>query len=287
VSPSFNKNNLFISACKRGHLDIVKQLLQDQDINPFDQTNAAIRWAVYRQHIEVLKELLSAGLNCIDALLEALKQHHSMKWEESQEKSLEVLEIILSDSHCNPSDNNNSAFDFCLKNNQQEIIELLFNHPKFDLTTLTEDALIKACSTGNLKALKMLLNKTNLTPPSLCLYNAIHSYSDKYLEMIRFLLKDGRINLDLARVRAPANTFERERFKNIIKLLCTSERAFSNFSEDAIAEVHRVVSHKPSDNLESSFNLGFSLMLLPSINPLPRLAQPVNGNSSPESSQKI
>jgi ankyrin repeat protein len=51
-------NKIFIKACEYNCLDIVKELMKDERVDPSDKNNWAIRYASEKGHLDMVKELM-------------------------------------------------------------------------------------------------------------------------------------------------------------------------------------------------------------------------------------
>ena len=59
VDPSYQRNDAIINA-ERGHVDILHILLQDHRVDPSDQDNQALRCAIKKRNVEIVKLLLES-----------------------------------------------------------------------------------------------------------------------------------------------------------------------------------------------------------------------------------
>lgn len=108
----------FFYACQHGQIEIVRELLKDNRIDPAARDNAAIKEACRKGYTEVIRELLK-------------------------------------DERVDPSAEHNLSLVYAYRQNHGEILQLLLNHPK---VALEEARLIKSTGENSLMRQHHLYN---------------------------------------------------------------------------------------------------------------------------------
>ena len=112
----FDTNQLFLTASKKGHLEIVKLLIQNgADIHA--ENDYALRWASQEGHIEVVTFLIQNGAD-IHA-----ENEYALRWS-SENGHLEIVKILIqkgADIHAN----DDQALRWASENGHLEVVELL------------------------------------------------------------------------------------------------------------------------------------------------------------------
>jgi len=100
--PSVDDNFAIKSACDKGHLEIVKLLLQDERVDPSAGGNSALRWASNYGYIKIVK-------------------------------------LLLQDERVDPNAEFSCAIRWAIQNNHKEIVKLLMRDKRLILNTTIED----------------------------------------------------------------------------------------------------------------------------------------------------
>ncbi|KAI9333820.1 hypothetical protein BDR26DRAFT_921151 [Obelidium mucronatum] len=180
-------NEGYDRAAQKGHLQAVKLLLAQPQVNPSDEGNKALQLACYGQHSEIVQILLAdprltltkdEAFSCLESTFLSI----SRRGERNQ-----VFKFLLADDRVDPSDNNNALLAFVLdhlenlRNSSRlrnlrdenemvqeytELLHILLDHPKTD-PTYDSYAMIHWAVRNKRRALvKRLLSDPRVVPPS-------------------------------------------------------------------------------------------------------------------------
>ena len=119
IDPSTSDNCAIGLASMKGHIEIVKLLLEDERVDPSADDNSAVERASENGHAEIVRLLLadkrvdpSAGDN------------YAIQWASSK-GHIEIVRVLLTDKRVDPSDDNNHAVMWASENGHIEVIKLL------------------------------------------------------------------------------------------------------------------------------------------------------------------
>lgn len=124
---SINYNEPIRWASENGYCDVIKLLLQFEDVNPADWFNSAIRFASSSGH-------------------------------------LSVVNVLLSDPRVDPGDYQNDAIRKAVLFSHYDVVERLLKDPRVDPSQRENEALFLACKYGDLKIIKLLLSDDRVNP---------------------------------------------------------------------------------------------------------------------------
>lgn len=186
--------DLLISTCENGHVELVKVLLSDPRIS---KTTCEIKNVVYYDPIllclscsypDVIKLLLSdPGINpSINNNLPIICA--------SKRGSVEGVRMLLSDSRVDPSDQNNKALINACDSGLVEMVELLLSDPRVNPSDCDNEAAIKACERGYTKIIKLLLLNSRFDPSVGNNKLICRASSFGRIEILKLLLQDPRVN---------------------------------------------------------------------------------------------
>jgi hypothetical protein len=91
VDPGADDNYAISWAAEKGHLEVVKLLLEDKRVDPGDCDNYAIRWAAENGHLEVVKVLLKDKR--VDP---GASDNYAIRWA-AEKGHLEVVKLLKKD----------------------------------------------------------------------------------------------------------------------------------------------------------------------------------------------
>jgi hypothetical protein len=126
VEPFINNNFPIRWAAENDEVEMVRNLLSNNLVDPSDDKNGAIRWASRNGHVEVAKLLLSD-----ERVDPSTNNNGAIRWA-SRNGHVEVVRLLLSDERVDPSANNNGAIRWASKNGHVEIVKLLLSDERVD-----------------------------------------------------------------------------------------------------------------------------------------------------------
>jgi ankyrin repeat protein len=156
---SINNNAPIIIASEKGHLEIVKILLMNPNIDPSADDNLAIILASENGNTSVVKLLLTdkrvnPSACSDDAIIRAAGNGH-----------VDIVKLLLQDKRVNPSAVNNQAIMSAYLNRHTNIVEILSHNSEVDVKTIENyNLLMNAAKENDIKKIKILLNNTNIEP---------------------------------------------------------------------------------------------------------------------------
>lgn len=189
VDPSDQNNRLFIDMCSKGYTEIVKLLLDDERINPSAQNNGAIMEACWYGRSDVIELLLNSDRVIINPFYDDniesiiirafhMKNQEIIKMLVSDKRfdqflrnraiisvcgyghgHIENIKLLLNDERIDPSIRNNEAIKIAIKRNRLEVVELLLNNPKINMTNDLCNELLNNCPDDEIN--NMIRDKMN------------------------------------------------------------------------------------------------------------------------------
>lgn len=191
----FDKNgihNLLSFSSENGYLEIVKLLLEDEQVDPSDDNNYALKLACESGHLEIVRLLLedkrvdpSDSYYSYDSLAIASEKGH-----------LDIVELLIYDERADPSADNNMSIRLASKNGHLDIVDLLFYDERVDPSDYDDDALYSAVDNNHYEIVKLLLTDKRVDPSvtnNRLLFIAIYN---KYYKIVELLFEDERIDDD-------------------------------------------------------------------------------------------
>lgn len=167
IDPSSNHNEAIIEASSNGYSEIVKLLLQDPRVDPSDRNNQAIRNSSIAGHVEIVKLLLKdPRVDPSDNENEAIRNC-------SASGNILIVKLLLEDPRVDPSDKNNQAINWAIGQGHTKIVKLLLKDRRVSRTAkkgyilkqnIGFDELSRILSEGNnfIVILKMIILLTRL-----------------------------------------------------------------------------------------------------------------------------
>jgi ankyrin repeat protein len=172
----------FRTACKKGHVEIVKLLLKEPDIDPSADYNYAIKWASSNNHVQVLRLLLNdgranPGANMQLAIRLACKYSH-----------IESVALLLQDSRVDASVEYNQCIREAAMKGRNEIVEQLLQNNEVNPADRDNFALRAACLNGHIKCVTILLQDGRVDASDEN-YQALQwSIEKKHVDIVRMLV---------------------------------------------------------------------------------------------------
>ncbi len=151
----YNEYDL-IEACKKGHIDVVREILRDKRVSREADNSACLYWACHNGHAEVVCELL---------------------WDDEADASADESGALC------------AAAEF----GYADIVRMLIEHRVADPAARCNSAIIRACRQGHADVVWELLQSPCVDPAvneGLCLYWACRR---GHVDVAQLLMEDGRV----------------------------------------------------------------------------------------------
>ena len=158
VDPSNQSDKALIEAVQVRSWRIVKRLLQDDRVNPAARNNQAIYDSVNIEESLIFDILLN------DPRVDPSDQNNRTFIIASSIGNLHDVIILLNDPRVNPSDRDNEAIIAAAYNGHTGIIKLLLQDPRVDPSDQDNEALVNAMEFNHYKTLYVLLNDPRVDP---------------------------------------------------------------------------------------------------------------------------
>jgi len=141
----------FIKACGSGDIDVVRELLQDENIDPAYNDNAAIQCATEKGHTEIVRLLIADPR--VDPSVRGL-----VFYDACGRGRFEIVKMLLEDGRIDPSEPWNHPLRTACLNGQIEIVRLLMADNRVDPSNNSNLARWEACRTGQTDIVRLLLS---------------------------------------------------------------------------------------------------------------------------------
>lgn len=202
-------------ASQKGHIEIVKMLLQDTRVNPADHDNSAVKNASAYGHIEVVNVLLNdsrvnPAAGCNYAIRSASSNGH-----------IEVVKTLLQDVRVNPADCDNYAIKEALTNGHLEVVKLLIEDSRINIHFNDYWLSKKLVDGGNFE---LLLNCTRFDINFCDNYAIKHCWKNMNMEMLK------KVSLD------PRTVIHSEELKSQI-MTCLNPPKINSISDFNLADI--------------------------------------------------
>lgn len=189
VDPACQNNLPLRLACRYGHECIVKALLQkSQSVDPSSRNNEAIRLASSAGHYRIVRHLLDLGRVSPDALesqslvLACINGH------------VDVVDILLGDGRVDMTALVNAPIRYASAAGHKKIVDILLHHDRVRPDSFLNEAIRKASANGHVHVVNRLLEDNRVDPAALD-NEAIRMASENgHLRVVSRLLEDNRVN---------------------------------------------------------------------------------------------
>ena len=189
VDPTINDNQVFIEACTRRKIDLVRVLLQDPRIDISSQNNLAIQMASVGSSTELFTLLLE-HLKINEDFINAAK-----------DGDLDKINILLTKSNIRPSIKNNLPLLLSFRNGHFEVFKRILQDPRIMFSAPKNLLLTEVVKSGHVDMLNSLLKCKGINPGSNeC--DFLEAVSSGNLRIINRLLEDPRVDPSVKRNHA-------------------------------------------------------------------------------------
>lgn len=154
--PTHDKNSPLYGASLRGHLEVVKLLLEDKRVTP---NGRPICSAAEFGHLDIVKLLIEKGADpsC---------NHNDPLRSAAAHGRYKVVKFLLQDTRVDPTDASNDAIQQAAKNGHAKVVEILLRDGRSDPGANSNYALVFASRHNYIEVVQLLLQdgRINVTP---------------------------------------------------------------------------------------------------------------------------
>lgn len=217
INPGGRGNEAIREASERGHVDVVRFLLEDPRVDPTAMNNEAFRFACDGGHVEVARVLLqdprvNPGAKDNEAIVRAAIKN-----------KVEIVRLLVGDPRIDPSAKNNEALILASKWGYAEVVRLLLQDQRVDPSDT--DALDIAAGCGNVEVVRVLLEDPRVDPNE---DNSLTSAcKNGYTEVVKVLVEDDRIT----DITSAINIAISRSYVGIAMVLLGNEKAWKSYRE--------------------------------------------------------
>jgi len=162
IDPSIHDNLLLIKAATEGHADVVKLLLKYPNVDPKAKNSKALSNAVNRGHTEVVKILLEDKR--ADPNVESFGYPAGPLRYAAEHGYTEIVRLLLEDGRSDPSVMGSSALNNAAANGHTEIVKMLLKDGRVNPSDSKSKSLRYASARGYSEIVKMLLKDGRADP---------------------------------------------------------------------------------------------------------------------------
>jgi len=193
VDPTLLQARLYYDVVERGHIDILRRLLQDGRADPAANNNLALRNAMGPSYNPGDPQivLLLAQDSRVDPTID---RNRPLRWV-AERGSAEIVRLLLANPRVDPTANNSEALVKALNKAHFDIVTLLLEDGRVDPSADNNYALMRSVFWGRHDVVKRLLQDPRVDPTDQNGQALIYAIKDK--DMIQLLLDDGRIRSDV------------------------------------------------------------------------------------------
>lgn len=273
--PSIKNNEAIYNACKNGYIDYVKELLNDERVDPNGSISregtplsVAIRFGHYhitkllldnikvdgqaKDNIAIRTAMVYNNIDIFKLLIESKKTDPSVHNDQpiiycANKNYYNLVRELLKDERVFNFSRAMSAFIETCKNQYIETFDIFIEYPKLNAGFNNNQAIIETCSNGNIYMTQKLLNRNDVDPSArnnLCLKICCQKGNK---EILKLLLNDERIK------KTEVNVFDHiiriaslQGNTEIVKILLEDPR-FESIPD--IEYVYYVISTKNFDDI--------------------------------------
>jgi ankyrin repeat protein len=156
ASPRDGGNVCLLVAIKKGHINIVERLLNDERISITSQNLNILQALIAKNQLDMMKILLPR-------LTPQFVSNYVLN-EACQLGRLEMVILLLQDPRIDPSSRMNWPIRLASQNGFVEIVDLLLKYPRVDPTAVGNDSIRMASQNNHLSVLERLLQDSRVDP---------------------------------------------------------------------------------------------------------------------------
>jgi len=182
VDPGAIDNEALQSACKFGHIEVVRLLLADARVGNHGD---ALQYAVINNHTNIVRLLLEDGRISVTMISYALDYA-------CQGKHVEIVRLILDDGRANPSNNNSVALQIACDAWAHDVVRILLADERVD-PRARDNLYGNASRNGYIEVVRILLEDGRSDPSHLDNYAMLNACKFNNVELVELLLKDKRV----------------------------------------------------------------------------------------------
>lgn len=180
-------SELFKIPCGLGYVDILKELLKLESINPASTKNEPLLLAINHRHIGIVRELLN------DKRIDGSEPHNQPLLAACKRNLIPIVRELIAKYPCvlNYGFYNVIEEAFQLKN--EEMVEILIQEGHTKGLLLYNSYLKKASLLGYVKVVKILCSNPSIDPSDDSNYAVQFASLSGHLEVVKILLNDERV----------------------------------------------------------------------------------------------
>ncbi len=178
-----NFNEAFLLGCAYGHVDVVRELLKNGNIDLSANNNQAARYATQHGHVHVVQCLLQDP----KANTETLRVVLFTAYETGR---FDLVAQLRASKAIDPTFEDHLLIRKASQWGDKDLVKELLDNPYVDPTANQDEAIRMACQSGHLSIVRMLLSNPHVDPTmqdNVCVYYACERGN---LPMVRLLLAD-------------------------------------------------------------------------------------------------
>ena len=186
----------FIKACGSGDIDVVREFLQDKNIDPAYNDNAAIQCATKKGHTEIVRLLIADPR--VDPSVRGLVFNDACR-----RGHFEIVKMLLEDGRIDPTEPWNHPLRAACLNGQIEIVRLLMADNRVDPSNNSNLARWEACRTGQTDIVRLLLSDRRVIENDSDIERDIQiARISGYTEIVQLLVANRRTDVSGNRLNA-------------------------------------------------------------------------------------
>jgi ankyrin repeat protein len=140
-----------IDFAKKGDILNIQRLIIEEEINPAAHNNQALWWAANRGHLDVLKLLLQ------DLRVSPAARKNAGVITAAENGHTAVVAFLLADERVNPSESGNLAVHSAARNGHFDVVALLIADERVDPSDANNTAIRRSSANGHMDIVQLLL----------------------------------------------------------------------------------------------------------------------------------
>lgn len=184
LSPDYSAIEL---ASMQGHIEIVKILLQDKRVDPTARGHKSLFLACKYGHTDVVKLLINRYIGT-EINSEEINQTIVVS---SQHGHTETVKLLLQYECIDPAFEDNSPFISACKGGHPETVKLLLQDERVDPAAQDDNAIGWACQNGNSRVVEILLQDKRVNPSTRDHLPILRAFCSLKRTVVRVMLQNG------------------------------------------------------------------------------------------------